>query len=474
MPTIPIPLFTRSHKGVDQSVLVDDAAVQYNGYLDELQGLNIRPGEVLAINTALRSDGMFYWPEKNYVVCVDDAYVTLRSVSGETLVSAFSSALASFVAGTPIIFASNGTYTFMAGGGKINYVDAFGVVTELADADAPTTVTHVAFLDGYILAIDGTGRFRWSDVVTNTDWSALSFASAEGNPDNIQAMYVVQRQIYLLGTVTTEIWQNDGDTPFSRIPGGIIDMGCAAKYSPIKRDNSLLWLSHTRRVVEFTGTDVKFLSGRYDKEIAGFSNVSDCIGGLIIKDGQEFCVFHFPTEQRTLVYSHKAEDWSEWGNWDTGGMNWLPYDFRSTVYDIVTGKTFVGKERALAIACLSSDSTEDVTGAATTAPFKFLRRTGHINHGTSRKKRLEELRFTARRGSSRQSETPKLMFRYRNDGSSHWSNITEISLGAIGDTQHHVSLKRLGIYSSRQYEISATDSMTIALSNAEADVTVMR
>lgn len=474
MPTIPVPLFTRSHKGVDQSVLTDDAAIQYNGFLDALTGLNIRPGEVLAINSARRSDGLFFWPDKNYVVCVDDTQVTLRTVSGNTLVNAFSAASSTFVAGVPIIFANNGTYVFMAGGAKINYVDAFGVVTELADGEAPTTVTHVAFLDGYILANNGNGKLYWADVNSPTAWSALSFASAEANPDNIQALHVVQRQIYLLGTVTTEIWENDGDTPFSRIPGGLIELGCIAKYSVIKRGNSLMWLSHTRQIVEFTGTDVKFISGRYEKEIANFQIVSDCIGGVINHGGQEFCVFQFPSVQRTLVYNPALEDWSEWGNWDTGSMNWLPYDFRATAHDIGSGKTFVGKDRALAISCLSSDSTVDVTGAATTAAFKFLRRTGHISHGTSRQKRLEELRFTARRGAPEQSSTPMLMFRYRNNGDSQWSNLQNISLGAIGDTEHHIRLKRLGIYESRQFEISATDNMQVVLSNAEADITVLR
>jgi len=472
--TTPIPLFTRSHKGVDQSVLTDEAALQYNGYLDELQGLNIRPGEVLAINTGKRSDGLYFWPDKNYLVCVDETEVTLRTISGETLSNAFSSAASTFVAGVPIIFANNGTYTFMAGGGRIHYVDAFGVVTELVDLDAPATVTHVAFLDGYILAIDGSSKFYWSDTPAATDWSALSFASAEGSPDNIRAMYVVQRQIYLLGIASTEIWENNGQTPFARIPGGQIDIGCIAKYSPIRRGNSLLWLSHSRQVVEFTGTDVKFISGRYDKEISKFSVVDDCIGGLIYKDGQDFCVFRFPTQQRTLVYDPRSQDWSEWGNWDTGGMQWLPYDFRATAYDLNSGKTFIGKERALVIACLNSESRNDITGAATTAPFKFLRITGHINHGTLKEKVLQELRFIARRGSSEQSSTPNLMLRYRDDGHSQWSNIINISLGAIGDTEHLISIQRLGIYRSRQFEISSTDDMAIVLSRAEVDLTILR
>lgn len=474
MPTVPIPLFSKSFKNADGSVLVDDSYLQYNGFIDLLNGLNIRPGEVLAINTAKRNDGMFMWPDKNFIVCVDEGEVTLRTVSGETLVTAFTGGSVSFTPGNPASFANNGTYVFIAGGGKIHYIDSLGVLAEIADPDAPQTVTHVGFLDGYILAINGDGKFYWANVNTPLDWAALNFASAEANPDNTQALHLVQRQIYLLGTVTTEIWENDGETPFSRIPGGLIELGCIAKYSPIKRGNSLMWLSHTRQFVEFTGTDVKFISSRYDKEIAGFEVVSDCIGGLVMKDGQEFCVFQFSSEGRTLVYNPALEDWSEWANWDSNSMDWVSYDFRSSVYDLRTGKNFIGKEAAEVIACLSSDSRVDLTGAATTRSFKFLRQTGFIDHGTSRDKRLEELRFRAKRGVGEVSSSPTLMLRYRNNGSNTWSNIQEIDLGEVGNTDHHIKLKRLGMYKSRQFEISATDNVPVVLSNAEADITVLR
>jgi len=66
------------------------------------------------------------------------------------------------------------------------------------------------------------------------------------------------------------------------------------------------------------------------------------------------------------------------------------------------------------------------------------------------------------------------MLRYRNNGSNQWSNIREIGLGDIGDTVHHIELHRMGMYKSRQYEISATDNVPIVLSNAEAEITVLR
>ena len=474
MPTVEIPLFTRSYKNADGVVLTDDAAIQYNGYIDGMTGMNIRPGEVLAKNPVKRIDGLMFWPDKNLILCVEEGATQLRTVSGETLVDYGSQGAVTVLPDNLATFANQGDYVFMAGGAKISYVDATGAVTELADADAPQTVTHVEFLDGYILAINGDGKFYWADVNSPTNWSALSFASAEANPDVIKCIKVVQRQIYLLGTVSTEIWENDGETPFSRIPGGAIEMGCIAKYSPIKRGNSLMWLNHDRQFVEFTGTSIKFVSNRYDKELSNFSYVEDCIGSVIIKDGQEFCVFSFPTEQRTLAYNPAIDDWSEWGTWNSEGEIWQPYDIRCSARDLQTGKVFVGKGSAKSIACLNSDSRVDITDTGTRA-FKFLRKTGFIDSGTSKKKRIEQLRFRAKRGSDwAETYTPKLMFRYRNNGKATWSNIKEISLGFTGDTDIQIKLFRLGIYESRQFEISCSDNVPVVLHRAEADVTVLR
>ena len=205
-----------------------------------------------------------------------------------------------------------------------------------------------------------------------------------------------------------------------------------------------------------------------------FGTVSDCIGGFVHKDGQEYCLFHFPTENRTLAYNPALQDWSEWAVWDSVMQQWNAYDFRSVVRDLSTGKTFIGKKDAQVIACLSSDSRVDLTGAATTTPFKFLRKTGHINHGTLKKKRVEDLRMVVKRGTGLSSRTPKLMLRYKNDGSSTWSNIREIDLGDVGETEHHISLYRMGMFKSRQYELSVTDNVPIVFGNAEIDLTIIR
>jgi len=256
--TVKVPLFSRTYRNVDEVVLTDDGALQYNGFIDDAGGINVRPGEVLAVDTTRRIDSLYSWPE-NYIVSIEEGSVVLYSVSGNTLVPAFTAASMSYSPTVPVICCNDSSRVFMAGGGKINYVSNVGIVTELADTDAPSTVSHVAFLDGYILAISGS-KLYWSDIPTDTSWSALSFATAEGNPDSIVAMVVLQRQIYLIGTVSTEIWENDGSSPFARIPGGMLEVGCVAPYSVVRLDSSLIWLGHNRYFVRFEGRSVEKIS----------------------------------------------------------------------------------------------------------------------------------------------------------------------------------------------------------------------
>lgn len=472
MTTIALPLFSPTYKNVDDMVLRDESALQYNGFIDELGGINVRPGESNGYNNASRVDGLYAWPE-NKIVAVHGGYAQLYAATGKVLTPFGAATLLSFPPGVPIVFANNSQYTFMAGGGAINYIDSIGAVAVMADPDAPTSVTHIAFLDGYILAISGN-KLYYSDNPTNTSWSALSFASAEGNPDSILAMAVLQRQIYLLGTVSTEIWENDGDTPFSRIPGGYLDAGIAAKYSLISTDNDIIWLHHRKYFVRFSGRGVEKISSPYDKEIQNFDIVSDCVAGRIDFDGRTVCLFNFVSEGRTLAFDADSQEWSEWSSWNESSMDWEPYDFTSSCYDITSGYNFIGKDSAGRIAALDNTSRVDLLTGSDTRKVKFLKRSGQIDHGTAQKKRNEAVRLRIKRGYPGSTTNPKLMLRYRNDGNTQWSNIREIDLGAVGQREFVVELRRMGIYRTRQYEISATDDAAITLAHAEENFTILR
>lgn len=472
MPTRDLPLFSPTFRNSDDIVLRDESALQYNGFIDDLGGINVRPGESNGVNSGSRIDGLYAWPE-NPLVAVFGGNVQLYNAVGKVLTAFGAASALSFAPGVPVVFANNELYTFMAGGGKINYIDPLGVVNVITDIDAPTVVTHVAFLDGYILAISGR-KLYWSDIPANTAWSALSFASAEGNPDVILAMAVLQRQIYLFGTVSTEIWENDGESPFSRIPGGYLDAGIAAKYSVVTTDNDIIWLHHRKYFVRFAGKSVERISTPYDTEIENFTTVSDCVASRIDFAGRTICLFNFVSEARTLAFDTMSGEWSEWGGWNDQSMSWEPYDFTSATFDSATGSTFIGKDSSRRIVALDRSSRLDLLVDSATRKVKFLKQSGQIDHGTLQKKRNEVVRLRAKRGSPGSTTNPKLMVRYRDNGNSQWSNIKEISLGAVGDKELVIEFRRTGIYKTRQYELSATDDCGVTLAKAEEDFTILR
>jgi len=69
--------------------------------------------------------------------------------------------------------------------------------------------------------------------------------------------------------------------------------------------------------------------------------------------------------------------------------------------------------------------------------------------------------------------SPVLMLRWRDDGSKTWGNTHELDLGETGEYEFYVSLRRLGMYRSRQYELSVTDDVPVVIADAEELVEVL-
>lgn len=470
MPTVKIPLFTRVFENIDKSVLSDESAVQYNGFTDELGGMNVRFGMRTNGELPTRCDGLFYWNKQQKLVVAHTGVLELVTVNNTSLTS-FSSGVSTLIPGKRVSFCNNNAYCFAANGSKIQRINNLGEAIEISDSDAPTVVTHVAYIDGYILAIQGT-KLYWSEVGGDgTSWLALNFATAEGDPDDIVALKVIDRRIFLFGNYSTELWENDGITPFSRIPGGFLQVGCIAPDSIVEINTTLMWLDHNRYFVKYSG-DFEQVISPYDTAISEMENVADCKADKIDINGRTYCVFNFPSGGRTFVYDVGLKDWSEWGAWDTASMTWLPFDYQSYAYAKVEGLRVIGGGRSNNLYVLDQETRTE--GGY---PVKFLRQTGFIDFGTGKKKRMETLRLRLSRGDTRSptgyTGTRKLMLRWQDDKSGQWSSIREIDLGGFGETNIHVEMKSLGTFVSRQFELSCTDNVKLTASHAEADIEVL-
>lgn len=473
MPTVKVPIFQPVFRGVDGIELNEDNFYLIDGVRTPKGGTQSRPGSkalfTAAVATGFGFDGLFWWSEKDVVIAVGGGEIyELKLVSNTPIITSLTNGAPLLNQNEPVSMVVDGTNFYAANGGRIVYTTVGGTPQYVPDADAPGSVRQLGYLDGYILAINGTNTFYWSDVNAGLSWNALSFAQASGSPDVIQAIKVFNREVYLFGTRSTEVWENDGTTPFSRIPGGMIEAGCSAPFSVIQDENSLYWFDENRRLVRFAGKSIERLSTRFDKQLQGLSYFADCRGFKIQQDGYVLFVFTFPKADKTFVYNQTTDDWAEWGRYVFSEGKYERWLAQCHVYAEGWGTHLVGRRDKLVVSELSKEFFGDDGDFS-----RLYRLTGHIDYGTSKAKQSNELRFRAKRGVGLSTATPKLMLRYKIDNR-EWSNIKEFSLGDIGEYNLVLRDTRRKQFRTIQYEFSATDAVDIVFSDAEEDIEVLR
>jgi hypothetical protein len=188
----------------------------------------------------------------------------------------------------------------------------------ISDGDFTTAVT-VAFIDGYFVYNEAgeSGKFWLTDLYDGTSITATNFSNAEGWPDGILSLLADNRQLFMFGEESLEIWYNAGDVDniFQRYQGGFKQHGCAAAFSPARFDNSVVWLSRNDRgdsqVVRLgNGYMPQIISTpEVDYQISTYDNVDDAFSYVYQDEGHEFYVLTFPEANVTWVYDASTQMW---------------------------------------------------------------------------------------------------------------------------------------------------------------------
>lgn len=123
---------------------------------------------------------------------------------------------------------------------------ATNAFAKVVSANLPSAYS-VCFIDGYFIInrSPNSGIFQISNLYNGLLWNALDFATAESSPDSLVRVINVSGQLWLEGTVSTEIWSNTGAAsfPFTRISGAKIETGTIAPFASLSLDNSLFWIN---------------------------------------------------------------------------------------------------------------------------------------------------------------------------------------------------------------------------------------
>jgi hypothetical protein len=455
---------------VDEVGLVTHGASMVDVYVDELGNINRRPGlvEFCDLGTSAKVDGLHWWENQSRLLAVSNGKTYQITDNAGTFAEITGSTHA---VGTRATFCDFSDDVYSANGGKIKNITT-ATVADLTDADAPTDVTHVAFLDRYLIGNDGgTGNFYYSDVNAPTAWSGY-YNEAEASPDRLVAIIVANREINALGKKSLEIFYNDGTSPFSRLAQGFIQRGTVAPYSFAfcVSQNALCWLDEYRQVVAAAGRTPLPLSLTMTKYIQSFSTVDDAQGDYVELSGKPYYVLRFPTEQKTLVFDFTAKNWYEWGCWNSGTASYDAFRGNCYAYSPAWNLTLVGDRANGKIYKFSDTTYTDNLGT-----LRSLVRTAQYNHGSEATRKASNGLYMRIKRTNVVTEdtTPDLMIRWRDNGVTTWTDYESITLQQIGNTEFRAFTTRLGSYYSRQWEFILSDAFPLCLVSAEEDVEVI-
>jgi hypothetical protein len=297
----------------------------------------------------------------------------------------------------------------------------------------------------------------------------LSFASKDGSPDDLVAIIVDRREVYLLGEMSSEVWIDSGGVPFpfTRIPGTSTQQGIAAQWSCARMGNSFAYVSKNNRgeamIVRMNGYFPERISTHAVETTLVNQNVSDALAWTYQLEGHEVYVVTFPSVGEnglTWAYDNTTGLWHKWlyrnnlNQFERHRGNCCAFfNQQVLVGDYENGKIYqVARE-------FYTDDGQ---------PIRRIRRAPHILSDLQRQY-FHELQIQFQPGvglSTGQGEDPQAMLRWSNDGGSTWSNEYWTSIGKQGKYLNRAIWRRLGWSRDRVFEVSVSDPVKAVIISA--------
>jgi hypothetical protein len=402
----------------------------------------------------------------------------LYVVSGNSLYSV-TSAWAATLIGTlqttsgPVGMADDGFYLVVVDGANGYYVDFTipGTLTQITDPNWLGS-DQVAFMDGYfIFKAPNSAEFYLSDPNAIT-FTAPANTAKDGYPDQIVSFISVNRNLWLFGDQTTEVFFDSGAAlnPFAYIPGTLMMYGSAATFGVAQIFNTVVWLGKDQ-----SGSGVVYVANGYSPvristhavELAfqSYSTISDAIAYSYQENGHQFYVINFPTASATWAYDFETQQWHERAYLSAGNLQ----RHRSNCYAYAFDSVHVVGDYANGNLYQMSSSVYTDNGAA----ILRQRISPHISSDMNRvfhKSFQLDCETNIGLDGSGQGTNPQAMLQWSNDGGHTWSNEMWSTMCKIGNTTDRVIFRRLGQSRNRVYKVSISDPIKVVMIGATLEI----
>jgi hypothetical protein len=369
----------------------------------------------------------------------------------------------------------------------------------------------VDIIDNYFVYNNPTTQ-QWgaSDLLSPIS-PQTSYSLKDGAPDDLVALIVDHREVYLMGEISSEVWTDVGTVPFpfQRIPGTSTQHGIAAPFSLYRLGNSFAYVSRNNRgqaqIMQMQGYIPQRISTHAVETTLANQYVDDAVAWTYQLEGHEVYVVTFPSLQLTWAYDITTQMWHKWlytandntyqrhrgnccavfqglviiGDYENGKLYELD---RNNYTD--DGQNIRRMRRAphlvtefqrqyfdeLQIQFQPGVGTTGISGTTqvVNSNIIYLGDTYTITDNATLLIEPEKTYILATQTPVTYPTTtnPQAMLRWSNDGGSTWSNEHWTSVGQLGKYRNRAIWRRLGMARDRDFEVVVTDPVNFVIISA--------
>lgn len=318
------------------------------------------------------------------------------------------------------------------------------------------TASYMTYQSGYfIIALPDTGSAMGSSDPTT--WPGSANIVAEQSPDYIVSLISDHSELIILGQDSIEVQYLTGETDplFAIVSGGYIEIGCIAKNSVVKMNNSVYFLDKDYNVRRLSGLQAQIVSTpAIQYQLSQLEDQQEAVAYQYSLEGHYFYIITFDESDVTYCFDETLQLWYKWS---TGGYNKRHTTNCGIRFD---GKNLAGDHSNGKIYEIDPDTrTDDGTSI-------YRERTTQYTTNKPSQTFFNKLILDIQTATVPGSE-PEVMLDFSDDyGNTYSTEIIE-SLGASGEFTKPVEFAALGSAGSRVFRIRITDDCFVSIQNAQ-------
>lgn len=366
----------------------------------------------------------------------------------------------------PVIMARNAADPFQIGcvardTGKYYVIENDEV--SIVDTRDIAPFNSICWVSGYFVLGVADGRHFATGLNDAKSINGLDYATAEGNPDGLVGVFAYRMELVLLGERTTEFWGVMAEpgaqgSPFARLGGAVIPIGCGSILSACAFDNSFVWLGHDGKVYRNDNYAALRISHYgVERSIAEQADKSTIRGHSYSINGNTF--YRLIGDSFTWTYSAATRKWHEEHSLRLNRV-------RAEVHVEAWNQAYYFTKTDGAMYRLTLDANDE---AGQELPFVI--RFPDLPPGVTVNS-WESFMVTGRAPLTGASNVtgPSATLAWSDDGGATWQGNRSLTLGAHGQYGARTRATRMGRSGAkwgRRYELAVTDPHVACLSKVE-------